>query len=541
MRRIQLQALSWPEVWQWIRRNLPVLTRYREEDLRGFYSDLSHLEQWEQLAAELEGLGNAVAGDLPDLVARVAARLPGPGETAPPPIFGGDAATEPALSPAEPPLKRLAGTRRALRVAVAGTHTEGRQAEFSRAVTGLAAEHWVSGRVVASESGDSASSLGELLSLPSAFGEGVADSGDIVRWMEQAADADVVVLDFGSTEVDAGIEQTTRDLVDVGRLVIAAGGNSQTPTYPAWLPGVLAVGALEGGVPAAYSPYFAKDRKPDLYTDGQATASAVSQLLGDPTIQGTSVAALNAAAAAILVWATDRGQDADDVRRVLIGTARTTGDDAPRVLDLTEALKVTRRDLVLDTLQVEAVEMSQVLAETGLRPEVAVPLIDELVEEGRVSRTTVGGVEVLEDRVGPAQEYDRLRTTRPAGWDRTRDMGRVVRRAGDLARSGRLTAEKVQSLWASGHDGRRIMALGAMDARPELASLDIIISGIVESRSAFEQYHALKAGLSLAPSLDAADYAKLLAAAEVAANARDLKGTDRMTLIRKLRALKPPP
>ncbi len=268
----------------------------------------------------------------------------------------------------------------------------------------------------------------------------------------------------------------------------------------------------------------------------------MSQLLGDLTIQGTSVAALNAAAAAILVWATDRGQDADDVRRVLIEhRAHHWRHDAPRVLDLTEALKVTRRDLVLDTLQVEAVEMSQVLAETGLRPEVAVPLIDELVEQGgsRAARSAASRC----SRIAWARPRSTTACGAPdqSGWDRTREMGRVVRRAGDLARSGRLTAEKVQSLWASGHDGRRVMALGAIDARPELASLDIIVSGIVESRSAFEQYHALKAGLALAPSLDDADYARLLEATEAAASVRDLKGTDRMTLIRKLRALKPTP
>ena len=62
VRRIQLQALSWPEVWQWIRRNLPVLTRYPEAELAGFYADLSHLEQWEQLSLAIEDRGNAVRG-----------------------------------------------------------------------------------------------------------------------------------------------------------------------------------------------------------------------------------------------------------------------------------------------------------------------------------------------------------------------------------------------------------------------------------------------------------------------------------------------
>ena len=171
-------------------------------------------------------------------------------------------------------------------------------------------------------------------------------------------------------------------------------------------------------------------------------------MLADPAIQGTSVAALNAAAAAIVVWATDRGQTAADVRHVLLQTARRLDARAttrpPRILDVDAALAATRRERLLDTLLIEPVELAQILAETGLRPEVAVPLLDELVASGRVSRRSSTGSRSSRTAKGPAQEYTRLRAEQPSGWDRTREFGRVVRRAGELARSGRITAEKVQ-------------------------------------------------------------------------------------------------
>ena len=106
LRRIQLQALSWPEVWQWIRRNLPVLTRFQETELARFYYDLPHLEQWEQLA-DIASRGMPIMTDLPNIVEQLAARAVPTGPT-PPSLFGGPAPQEPAGP----------GTGRALRIAV---------------------------------------------------------------------------------------------------------------------------------------------------------------------------------------------------------------------------------------------------------------------------------------------------------------------------------------------------------------------------------------------------------------------------------------
>jgi CHAT domain/Subtilase family len=405
IRRIALKPLAWPEVWQWIRRNLPVLTRFPETALASFYSDLSHLEQWEQLADAVSDMANPVLGDLPDIVAEIAAKLRASATSpARPPVFGGE------KTRVGPELIRPADTgaaaRRALKVAVAGPHTAGREAAFSRAVTRFAAEHWVSGRVVAPDSGDSSSSVGELLSLPSPFDErGSASTQALADWIAAAgkAGADIVVLDFGGPSADPGIGAAVETLLDAGCLVIAAGGNSGAPTYPAWIEMVLAVGALDdNGQPAAYSPYFSKDRKPDLYAPKRLDSGPVSSIVEDPGLQGTSMAALNATAAAIVVWASDPGLSGPEVRRLLVNTARQLGPSG-RVLDVDAALAATRRKLLLDTLQNESLEIQQILAETGLRPEVAMPLIDDLIESNTVTPVRIGDVETLEYRSGLPQ------------------------------------------------------------------------------------------------------------------------------------------
>jgi hypothetical protein len=91
-----------------------------------------------------------------------------------------------------------------------------------------------------------------------------------------------------------------------------------------------------------------------------------------------------------------------EVRRLLVNTARQLGPSG-RVLDVDAALAATRRKLLLDTLQNESLEIQQILAETGLRPEVAMPLIDDLIESNTVTPVRIGDVETLEYRSGLPQ------------------------------------------------------------------------------------------------------------------------------------------
>ena len=536
VRKIRLQALSWPEVWQWIRRNLPVLTRFPESELACFYADLSHLEQWEQLANAVSDNQSLVVDDLPAVVENIAAKLSvADTGAARPPVFGGQ---ETFLESA--PIRSVeAGSAplRALKVAVAGPFTVGREAQFSRAVTWYAAKRSVSGRVVASESGDASSSLGELLNLPSPFqGGGSASYEAIADWinMARASGADVVVLDVGGPEPDAAITAAVQDLLDAGCLVIAAGGNSGAPTYPAWIENVLAVGALEDNdESAAYSPYFPEDRKPDIYAPKRLPPGPMSSIVDNPDAQGTSMAALNATAAAIVVWASDRGMSAPGVRDVLVHNARQPGspdERAPRLLDVEAALGATRRQLLLDTLQNEPMELGQILAETGLRPEVAVPLIDDLVASQTLRRIRTSDVETFDDPNSLSQQYARLRTGAPG----PEQLQQLVDRAGELARHGRYTQPKVRSLWDSGDDGRRVVALGVIQARPELGTARIAAEGIRESRSAFEQYQALKAALEMRPRFDQDQFDEIRAAAKAALENKRIDETGHRHLAEQL-------
>jgi hypothetical protein len=506
LRRIQLQALSWTEVWQWIRRNLPVLTRYGEAALAPFYHDLPHLEQWEQLAGAVAG-DALTATDLPHVVERLAARVvAGAPVTQPPPVFG-DAPTDSTTERPSP--------RGPLRVAIAGPGTEGHEAEYSRAVTSFAVAHGVSGRVLAGEVRDATSSLAELVLLPTPLSDDVDATNRIPAWAArvEASQPDLIVLNFWGPQrlpqVAEVLERNTRR----GRLVIVAGGISTEPGYPACLPDVLTIGALGndgGGV--GDSPYLADLGKPELYAPANVQGSPASATPAQPGMEKTSMAALYTAAAAIAVWASDRGLSGTDIRWLLIDTATsfTTRDGfAARRLDVAAALARTRRQLIIDTLQWGALQLGQLLAETGLRPEIAVPLLDSMVDESVLMKVVQGGVERFEDPNALYLEYARLRLQQ-SGWERTQLLQLLVDRARQLAKRGRYSAAKVQELWISGHDGRRVVALAIMQAAPGLGTIELVSEAITSSRSAFEQYQGLVAAREMADLLTAADAEHLL-------------------------------
>lgn len=499
---VRLEPLGWPDVWAWIRRNLPVLTRLDEVELRRFYADLPHLQQWEQLADVVARRTTLGVADLPAVVAEIAESLsvePAAAPAAPPvfgegpPVFG-----EPVAARAAEPM------RHALRVAVAGPFTEGRSRAFSRGMTQFAAEHQVGGRVMGT-TGDSAGSLAELIVLPTAFDQGVADLRRLIAWLEaaRAQAADVVVLDFGSDAPQAAIDAGIERLVADGRLVIAAGGLSGKPSYPAWNPRVLAIGALDpAGNVADYSPYLAGDGKPELYAPGQLTDSAVADLIGDPNAMGTSMAALYATAGAVAVWATDRDLTAAELRALLIGTAAPidpAGDNGKR-LDVPAALRQVRCNRILDILQWQAVELGQLVAESGLRSEVVLPLVDELIESGRLRRQRTGDTELIVDSQSLTMQYKQLRAE-PAGRRRTLQMQRIVDQVKDLAEQGRFTAAKVDALWRGGDEAQRLTALAVIQAVPSLGEVSILVDGIGSSRSAFEQFQALTAARQALPGL----------------------------------------
>ena len=506
---VRLGALAWGDVWAWIRRNLPALTRLDESVLGQFYADLPHLEQWEQLSDAVIAHPNLLPPDLPAVVAQIArtsttpvqvllgSRQPGSGEV----MFGDH---EPTLP--EPTLP----TRRCLRVAVAGPFTEGLAHQFSRAMTRLAAAHDVGGRVTDS-AGDSAGSLAELVALATPFDGGRIDPRRLSDWLDDALEqaADVVVLDFGHDDPQPRPELDTRiaRLLQAGCLVIAASGVSPESSWPASNREVLAVGALDqSGSVAAGSPYFSDQGKPELYASAQLSDNLIQEFVSDLDAHGAGLAAFAVAAAAVTIWSTDRDLTAAELRQVLVDTAVPVdpGKNAARKLDVAAALTQLRRSRVLDILQWQSVELGQLVAEAGMRPDVIIPIVGALEGEGRIQRQRVGDTDVFVDPTSLTRQYQQLRAE-PSGAGRTVRMQRIVDQVKELADQGRFTPAKVARLWSGGDDAQRLVALAATQAVPGMGNAAMLSDGITDSRSAFEQYQALIAAKTSVPQLSDQD------------------------------------
>jgi hypothetical protein len=122
-----------------------------------------------------------------------------------------------------------------------------------------------------------------------------------------------------------------------------------------------------------------------------------------------------------------------------------------------------------------------------------------------------------------AAEYEHWRSTLPSGPERTRLMEETVLRAREKAKASRAAGEPVdphavEALFSADSEGSRVTALGLMQGDPDLVDLDLVLSVIDDSRSAFEQAHALVIAdqLSRDPMLDARTRQRLRDAATAA-------------------------
>nr|WP_063779407.1 CHAT domain-containing protein [Kibdelosporangium sp. MJ126-NF4]CEL22914.1 FIG00999419: hypothetical protein [Kibdelosporangium sp. MJ126-NF4]CTQ90054.1 FIG00999419: hypothetical protein [Kibdelosporangium sp. MJ126-NF4] len=474
-RTIRLQALSWDEVWQWIRRNLPVLTRIDKTELCGYYAKLPHLEQWERLAEEIADRG--ITDDMPDIVRQIAGTVSAPGSTgeAAPPLFGGERTTPRVESLVSPHV---------LRVAVAGKRSVRKAEQFAERMTRSAAEHHVAGRMAGGSNSDRSLSLAELLVIRTPFYDRSAPSAqEVAQWVATAQDAgaNVILVDFEDTGPSARWDALVRRALAENRLIIAVG---RAPAYPAWCGDVLTIGAENTG----------DETKPELVGAGGTDEDALWQ------------DAVDVLEAAILVWAADRNLKAHDLRRVLIDTA------ADRRIDLEAALVHVRSQVLLDALEWGPLELAELLAETGMKPDLVVPLLERLRAERKVKKT---GVERYENPDSLHSEYKRL-CMQQVGRVDEKEFERLGERVGALALRRRFTADEPTALWNTGDDGRRLIALVIIRARPDLGTADIVVDGIAEPRSALEQLLALQVAHGMIDTMSTQDLARLRAAVRAA-------------------------
>lgn len=132
--------------------------------------------------------------------------------------------------------------------------------------------------------------------------------------------------------------------------------------------------------------------------------------------------------------------------------------------------------------------------------------------------------------------YDDLVSTEPSGWERTSRMEGILREARALD-TDVLGPADVAQIFATGTDGSRIAALALAEADPRLATVDMLVSAIAESRSSFEQYHGLVAAEGALRHLRPEDRERLRASIEsVLAGPLGERSSDRRTVARRILA-----
>jgi hypothetical protein len=153
-------------------------------------------------------------------------------------------------------------------------------------------------------------------------------------------------------------------------------------------------------------------------------------------------------------------------------------------------------------------------AKLGLRAAAAekFALADEAERRGDATLADRLRIEAraLLDAAGPiAADYRSVRSSMRPSRERTREMERVVARARKLAATQSFQPAEVLRWLREGTEEERITALAMMQADRELRDFDGALATIQDSRSAFEQYHAMRLTASMIDDLDQAQRHRL--------------------------------
>jgi hypothetical protein len=125
--------------------------------------------------------------------------------------------------------------------------------------------------------------------------------------------------------------------------------------------------------------------------------------------------------------------------------------------------------------------------------------VREEIEEA-IARIPRGPQDVQRRLREIAREYERLREEMKAGQERTRAMTELVTRARGLWQADPRPAEAAR-WYRSAREGDRVIALAGIQTRRDPGDLNIVIDAISRPRSAFEQFHALRAAAAVIPQL----------------------------------------
>lgn len=167
-------------------------------------------------------------------------------------------------------------------------------------------------------------------------GKHVGNAGTLAQAINKAATTSAKIINISSDtkgkKDNAALDAAIRNAVSHNKLIVAAAGNDGadgklTNTYPASLPGVLAVGASDRNNDRAYfsqSGHFV-----DIAAPGVGMVSTVPKG-GQCTVDGTSFAAPYVAGVAALLWQKYPKWTADEIAARMEQTANRpgTGPDA---------------------------------------------------------------------------------------------------------------------------------------------------------------------------------------------------------------------
>jgi hypothetical protein len=176
---------------------------------------------------------------------------------------------------------------------------------------------------------------------------------------------------------------------------------------------------------------------------------------------------------------------------------------------------------------------SDVLLQVGSTLLLVAPLLSI---ERQLSRVTDELADLRKRTQGIALTYEQLRVDETSGPSRSAKMTRVIREARAEARHGGHSKNEVAELFAKGSSGERITALGLMQGDIALTSVDAIVDGIQRSRSAFEQYEALKLAVEAWDTLSETNRGRVIAAVEreLGPGGYITDGTNRIGMAREL-------
>jgi hypothetical protein len=114
-------------------------------------------------------------------------------------------------------------------------------------------------------------------------------------------------------------------------------------------------------------------------------------------------------------------------------------------------------------------------------------------EEAKELNSQIEAVDIRWKIESFSEQYEALRKSMLPGSDRTRRLTSLMLVPRRLAQTHQWMRDDVRAGWGANEDGKRLFTLGLMQTNPSLADAQILVDGIRESRSAFEQHNALLA------------------------------------------------